>query len=210
MYEKCEIDDRIRNGVKKTLSGQGYRIKNGKIRRRETNFGSPPDGPWVFIRGMDNRRCGMWVLYHDNFKFLPEYCATKCWKVVVRVMKIKDLYMLYDIAKALNLPSKVGINARDWVRGPYLGFFYSTSKDEAKQQYDVIKKSLIPHIKEFDILYKQKCTEMEINGFKTDPLLEEKCECMFAPFEDENRTAAWNISLIMDEWERFALKTARS
>lgn len=204
MFEGCEIDEQFKNGVESVLKTHGYRITKGKIRQKVENFTMSPYGPWVFIRGMDNRQCGKWGVYHDHFKFWPMYCATQCWKVVVRVMTVRDLHTLYGIAKALNFPGKVGINKRGYVKGPYLGFFYSESEEEAKEQYKEIRKHLEEHLEDFDISYKQSCTEMEITGVKPNPLLEKKCDCAFEFIEDENASPAWHASMVMNEWEQFA------
>ena len=106
MFEGCEIDDKFSSGVKKLIESKSYRISRGKLRRIKDFFGMPHNGPWVFIRAIDSRQCGKWGTYHDYFNFMPEYCATKCWKVVVRVTTIKDLYALYDLSRALNFPGQ--------------------------------------------------------------------------------------------------------
>ncbi len=198
------MDNSILDGVTSVLNTQSYRISHGKIRKRKENFGMPVNGPWIFIRGMDHRQCGKWTLYHNHFHFVPHYCWNKCWKVVVRVTTVLDLHKLYGIAQSLNFPGKVGINTRAYAKGPYLGFFYSETEEECKDQYATIRLNLEKLIDKFDIYYKQKCTEFEISGVQPNASKECKCDAIFEQIEDENRTAEWHKDLIKQEWDHFA------
>lgn len=204
MFEHAEYDTRLWNGVKAILDTGGYRINNLKVRRRPGNFSFTLAGPWVFIRGIDNRECGKWALYHQCFNFVAGYCWNNCWKVVIRVETLADLYSLYSIAVALNFPGKVGINKRSYVKGPYLGFFYSENEEEALIQKEAFSQNLDAMEVKYDISHKQRCTEFTASRAQPDHVLEHKCDHIVAPIPDDNLQPAWLKSAIMWEWNNFA------
>uniref|UniRef100_A0A6M3J165 Uncharacterized protein n=1 Tax=viral metagenome TaxID=1070528 RepID=A0A6M3J165_9ZZZZ len=204
MFETADYDSKLWMGIKGVLETKGYCIKDLKVRRREGHFSFPLSGPWVFIRGIDHRQCGKWALYHQFFDFVPGHCWNKCWKVVIRVKTLADLHSLYSIAVALNFPGKVGINKRSYVKGPYLGFFYSESEGEALLQKEALAQNLDAMNVEYDITHKQMCTEFTASKAVPNPELEHKCDHIFAPIEDENISAAWLKSAVMWEWNNFA------
>lgn len=204
MFETADYDSKLWMGVKSVLATKGYYIKNLKVRQREGSFSFPLSGPWIFIRGIDCRQCGKWALYHQHFGFVPEYCWEKCWKVVIRVKTLTDLHNLYSIAVALNFTGKVGINKRSYVKGPYLGFFYSESEEDALIQKEAFTQNLDAMKVEHDILHKQQCTEFTASKAVPSPELEHRCDHIFAPIEDENVSPAWLKSAVMWEWNNFA------
>ena len=204
MFEREDYDHKLWRGLEKLLKKGSFRIANGKVIRREENFGYTLNGPWVFIRGIGCRECQKWGYYHDCWKIMPRYCAEKCWKVVIGVNTLHDCHNLYNLAKALNYPGKVGINKRSYVKGPYLGFFYSENEDMAKQQ----KKDFITNLEsmgiEHSIIHKQSCTEMTASKAQVDSELESKLDNIFAPIPDEFTQPDWLKSAVMWEWNNFA------
>jgi hypothetical protein len=204
MFETADYDSKLWMGVKGVLDTGGYRINGGKVKRRAENFSFPLGGPWIFIRGVDHRECGKWSLYHEHFNFVPEHCWSNCFKVVIRVSTLADLHSLYSIAVALNFPGKVGINKRSYVKGPYLGFFYSENEEEAIEQKEAFKQNLDAMEVEYEIIHKQKCTEFTASKAQPNHMLEHKCNHIFAPIPDENLSPAWLKSAVMWEWNNFA------
>jgi len=140
------------------------------------------DTPWVHVKHLVGFNCGLWHQITFNLivpqlpagqKFVPRACQN-CWKVVVKPRTLQQLFNLLEVEKALDRPSKCGIEKRDSVHGLYGGYFYNKTLEEGMDCYNIVKqamrenKHLSPLVDEVDsdgkttrVILKRACTEYE-------------------------------------------------
>ncbi len=127
--------------------------------------------PWIHIKQASWAKCNLWhqILFDKIFPqikkpgWVPIECQS-CWKVVVRPTTLQQLYHLLFIQKALNLPSKCGIERRDSVCGNYGGYFYNHSIHEGLECLKLVRKNVTDNIKngeDVEVFLKRGCTEFE-------------------------------------------------
>jgi hypothetical protein len=141
----------------KLFENRGLHIRDdGKI---EPNMGRTWNSPWVHIRIAGNRDCFLWKdVMFPAYNFVPSGCQS-CWKTVVRPSTLEQLMGLYEIQKKLDLPSKCGIELREYVHGLYGGYFYADSLEEGREQYRIVREAVPAEI---PVILKRACTEYEM------------------------------------------------
>lgn len=155
-----------------TEAGYFIRREDGKI--FTDRYRLLGDSVWHYTKVNDGDDCYRW--HHVMFKFLgfvPSQCQ-ECYKIVVRMNKIEQLFALLDLQIELGRPSKCGIEERDFVECLYGGYFYNRGLDEAIANYRIIKPRieenpiLAPILDEVDpcglpknFVIKRGCTEFE-------------------------------------------------
>jgi len=118
--------------------------------------------PWYFIKSGINRQCVLWHdIYFDEFKFIPRHCLEKCWKTVISVDTVLELFKLRDILIKLQLPSKCGIDVRTYSYNVYDGFIYGDTLGQGQRYYEIIRDALKHTIPKARIILKRGCTEFE-------------------------------------------------
>ena len=127
-----------------------------------------PRTPWHYV--IQNADCFMWsdVLFEVvsaqiGRAFVPSFCVD-CFKVVVAPRTLKELFALEALMVTLNLPSKCGIEVRDYVPRIYGGYFYTRSVEEGQEKYDIVREALDadPELgPDVPLILKRGCTEME-------------------------------------------------
>ena len=70
-------------------------------------------------------------------KWVPSKCMG-CWKVVVRLKTLKQLFSLLQLQMRMGRPSKCGIEVRESVNGLYGGYFYNHSLEEGLECYSAV------------------------------------------------------------------------
>ena len=140
------------------------------------------DTPWIHVRHEPGFECGLWHQIIFNMisaqlppgeRFVPRHCQN-CWKVVVKPRTIEQLFNLLELEKALNRPSKCGIELRDSVPGLYGGYFYNHGKEAGLECYQTVYDAISIHPvlsplldeigddgKTTRIILKRACTEFE-------------------------------------------------
>ena len=140
------------------------------------------DTPWIHIKHSFGLDCGLWhqIIFNvisaalpQDQKFVPRNCQN-CWKVVVKPRTVQQLFNLLEIEKAMDRPSKCGIEVRDSVHGLYGGYFYNKSKEAGIECYNAVYQALSenevmkPLLNEVDsdnkttrLILKRACTEFE-------------------------------------------------
>lgn len=135
-----------------------------------------PITPWHYIKPSEGDcYLHMSVIFgvmaqRAKIQFVPEYCMG-CWKVVVRPKTLKQLFALEKLQKEMNLPSKCGIEVRNYVPALYGGYFYNRSKEQGQECYEKVREAVnaCPELGEdIDIYLKRACTEMEQKFGETD------------------------------------------
>ena len=132
---------------------------DGKIDR---NMRHDYDSPWIFARTAPNRDCFLYMnLFSPTWKMVHSRCQ-ECWKVVVKPRTLEQLFNLLKLQQELNLPSKCGIELREYISALYGGYFYNNSLEEGQECYDLIKSRFKGDLlEENSTILKRGCTEME-------------------------------------------------
>jgi len=125
------------------------------------------DGPWINVRICPYRNCFLWhSIYFNRYGIIYRKCFN-CWKVVIKPQTLEDLMTLLKIQTRMDLPSKCGIERRDYARhgGKYSGFFYAPLSGEPQDGHKLLMKVRSELYKELPlstpIFLKRGCTEME-------------------------------------------------
>jgi len=117
--------------------------------------------PWIFIN-FDVRKkfCAFWnAVCTMRFSLIPTNCRTNCWKTVIKPRNVLELFETYDTMRNLDLPSKIGMDLRNYSYGAWAGFVYADTLEEGRKYYTMLKNAVRP--KRIPIILKRGCTEME-------------------------------------------------
>lgn len=122
-------------------------------------------GPWILQRPAPDRICGKWFkIYWEKYDFMPKGCRG-CWKVVVKISTLEELWKIYKLQQKLDLPSKCGLDRRTYTPAIYSSFWYAPMQQGLeggrilwKKIRDAVHAEIGPHMK---VLLKRGCTEME-------------------------------------------------
>lgn len=180
-YDHLKANDVIA-ALRPLLDNAGWNIRDvdGKLFVRHPAIAR--DTPWIHVRPAPGFNCGLWHQVTFNFvsmqqppgqQFVPRHCQN-CWKVVVKPRTLQQLFNLLEIEKALDRPSKCGIELRDSVHGLYGGYFYNKGRDAGIECYHAVYDALAanevmaPLLEELDadgrttrLILKRACTEFE-------------------------------------------------
>ena len=211
MYTKLDFDAQFTKGISKVTPALLKIGQDGRLISKDPQ--GSRNTPWVFVN-YDNRKkfCSHWNgIYCLHFGLIPTYCRFSCWKTVVKPRNVKELFECYDIFRALDLPSKIGMDVRDYTFGPWAGFIYADSLVQGKEYYRRARKA-IPE--EVPIILKRGCTEMEriTPSDKWDKLsqrdiyLEEKLNDVFSFDETHFFQAAWLKNEVKERWIKRAIE----
>lgn len=172
-YYQMVSDDDIISRFRPLLQSGGFHLRDedGKICAKTP--GMAWDTPWHHVVHSAFLDCQRWhKILFDLFSltmppgsgFVPSACQ-QCWKVVVRPKTLLGLFSLLDFQRHLNLPSKCGIEVRDYVNGLYGGYFYNHSLEQALECYKTVRAGVnkTPHLGEdVSVIVKRACTEFEM------------------------------------------------
>ena len=157
--------------------GGGFRLReDGKL---VSDASQMVEGPWHYIKRRWEFECYTW--HHVIFdqisrrmvigqKFVPSKCH-ECFKVVVRLGTLKQLFALEKLQIAMGRPCKCGLEVRDTVHGLYGGYFYNKGLDEGLERYQEVRQAinatqyLGPDV---HVILKRGCTEMELECGPSD------------------------------------------
>jgi len=160
-YSKC-VEKDIISVILPIMKQMGFYFSyEGVFKRLAVAVGL--DTPWHHVRHLKTKRCGIdHNLKFNRFGYVPPRCM-ECWKVVVGPRTLKELFLLLDIEKDLDRPSKCGIELRHYTPKHYGGYFYNSSLDEGRGCYEIVRKAVDEHISpEVGIILKRGCTEYEM------------------------------------------------
>jgi hypothetical protein len=124
--------------------------------------------PWIHACGADTKRCQMdHNIMFNLYGIIPKRCMD-CWKVVVTPKSFKELMQLEWLQKKMEVPSKCGIELRDYTPKFYGGYFYNNSVEEGQACYERVKDAVAKDISKKTaegVILKRGCTEFEmVNG----------------------------------------------
>ena len=210
MYTKLDFNKRFFNKVTE-LIGPIFKIGyDGKLISKDPC--GTLETPWVFINHDARKKfCNIWNgVYCIKFNLIPTHCRINCWKTVVKIPTVKDLYQCYEIFKQMDLPSKLGIDRRDYTTTPYAGFIYGDSLEQGRKYYKIARANIPEHI---PIILKRGCTEMERlkPSDKWDEITvedlhtEDRLNDIFR-FEEKNfAMASWVKKSVKEKWITHAI-----
>ena len=121
--------------------------------------------PWCHSKGTPFKHCNLdHQITFNTFNIIPPRCLN-CWKVVVTPTTLVQLFELEQIELQMNVPSKCGIEMRDYTPKFYGGYFYNHSLDEGRERYEQVRKMVDSNMtngKDVSVILKRGCTEYEM------------------------------------------------
>lgn len=131
-----------------------------KIKRHEKMYHNQG---WIHVRRAPWMNCTLWHhVYFQTLRAIHSGCFA-CYKVMARPTTVKDLFIMYEVMKELDLPSKCGIDTREYVRELYGGVWYAQTVEEGQEVYEKVKKAIAKSAApDIPLLLKRGCTEFEI------------------------------------------------
>lgn len=204
-----ELAAQVRNAIGTTRVVRPDTLKIGSAQ-----IALAVDIPWVFIKPGHQPYCDIWNhTYWQEMGLLPEWCRTRCHKVVVKPRNILELFNLWEVMDGLNVPGKLGVDRREYTFGPYAAFFYTTSMKEGLMRYKQVRAVVSEHLSpDVSVILKKACTEMEHKRYKGkrsdewgDPTEDDKVRemmlnDMFERREDQLHQPDWLKNLISFTW----------
>lgn len=226
MYDYLSFDDQLLRKVKQDLS-QGKKLNHeGKI--EPIAAGAAPNTPWIFISKGRHKFCGLYNhVMTQQHGLIPTYCRFQCWKTVIKPRNCKELFMLFDTLTRLQLPSKCGMDLRDYSYGAWAGFVYACSLPEGRRYHKRVLEALKKTYGEDQVsdqgsdfpgkvvcILKRGCTEMEAlrtstlwDQFDEDELTKEKkIEDMYAHNDTDAYQSDWVKNSIKERWIKRAIE----
>jgi hypothetical protein len=101
---------------------------NARDQKFRINAELPVIGPYVFT----NEACGIREpgrncfllkdVIFDMLGVIPTYCMKRCWKIVITVDTVADLFALLEVMKERQWPGKCGFDPRSYTFGNYVDF----------------------------------------------------------------------------------------
>lgn len=129
---------------------------------------------WIYAKFAFDRKCSMWLNVHFAlYRFVPSPCFD-CWKIVAKPRHLKDAFAILDLQKWMKLPSKVGMEKREYsgALGGFSAFWYAPlgcGLEKARKLYARVRKAVSEQIDpEVRVYLKRACTEMEQAAGPTD------------------------------------------
>jgi hypothetical protein len=121
--------------------------------------------PWCHQKGTPQKHCSFdHDIMFNSFRIITPKCM-QCWKVVVTPRTFDELIKLKEMEAYMDVPSKCGIEMRDYTPKFYGGYFYNNSLDEGRACLEDVQKN----VKEFigqevadGVILKRGCTEYEM------------------------------------------------
>ena len=123
------------------------------------------DTPWCHAKGTPFKHCGLdHMIIFNTYNVIPPRCQ-HCWKVVVAPNNFKQLMQLEQLEFKMDVPSKCGIELRDFTPRHYGGYFYNNSFEEGREKYEAVRKEVDRQLddgKDVSVILKRACTEFEL------------------------------------------------
>lgn len=111
----------------------------------------------------------------DQLGAIPTFCMKRCWKIVIKLKTVAELFTLLGVMKQHAWPGKCGFDGRNYTFGTYVGFCYFNSREEAEAAFDSRVQTVRERIPGAELYLKRSCTEFEMQRPSTawneqDPL----------------------------------------
>lgn len=167
-YWKLDKYDLIDKVLPELASGL-WVMNDGGVFERTIRKGVGYDTPWIHRKILTKKRCSLdHFIKFNYFGYIPPRCL-KCFKVVVAPRTLLELQALRQIQWDMNVPSKCGVEVRNYVSRLYGGYFYTDSITEGQMRYKQVRQAVDQAIgPECPVLLKRGCTEMELGKGRSD------------------------------------------
>ncbi len=100
----------------------------------------------------------------DRLGVIPTFCMKRCWKIVIKVRSVAEIFALYGVMKAHAWPGKCGWDGRDYTFGTWVGFCYFGAREEAEEAFDGRVKAVRERIPTAQLHLKRSCSEYELRA----------------------------------------------
>lgn len=119
------------------------------------------DTPWISNCISEERKCNLWGAYFNSYGIISQGCM-KCYKIVMSIPTLRDLFQVLAYQKEEELTCKCGIERRKYVGkvGKYGAYWYvplSGGVEEGRKIYARLKEKF-----PFPLILKRGCTEFEM------------------------------------------------
>lgn len=141
-----------------------YHITPSGIIKSNAPNGVSMQTPWLHQTHCPGLKCNLWhfLMFNHYGWFIPSGCQD-CWKVVVAPRTLSELFKLKDLQWELGMPSKCGIEVRDYTGKLYGGYFYNRGLHNGRKCYDIVREAVDDAISpDVPTLLKRACTEFEM------------------------------------------------
>jgi len=167
LYEKLSASDVLAQIERQIADGQ-MTLTKGKFLVRD-QLGC--DVNWVHQKIAKDRQCKKWKMYFNIYHFIPENCH-KCFKIVVRLKTLKDLFKMRELQQRLDYFSKCGPENRKIVPALYGAYWYCPIKEGlrgARKLHAEIQAEITKVSPEDTVaILKRGCSEMELSKGASD------------------------------------------
>lgn len=182
------------------------------------------ENPWIYFQKPRRKYCHYWWEIHSRrANLIPQFCRHNCWKCIVsfttqpseefpngRMGSVAELFGFMGFMQVLNLPSKIGLDIREYTYGLWKAYFYGETLEEAKKYYEVVKPILDENFQPgFSLVIQRGCTEMNAklpSRLWGDPVplaeleLERRIDDMLEYQELNYDQAEWSIQETQENW----------
>lgn len=120
-----------------------------------------PKPPYIMYAPRPDYNCLLWKdVYFENFGIIPRWCRESCWKAVVALDTVEQVFDIFDVFQKFDFPRKIGIDPRSYTPMDYAIFIYGTSEEEVQSRLN----QLLPYVPDTRIKpwVKFGCTEMAL------------------------------------------------
>ena len=120
------------------------------------------DTPWISNCTSEERKCNLWGAYFNNYGIISQGCL-KCYKVVMSIPTLRDLFQVLTYQKGSELTCKCGIERRKYVGkvGKYGAYWYAPLA-EGVEGGRIVYKNIKEAFPQFPLILKRGCTEFEM------------------------------------------------
>ncbi len=131
-----------------------------------------PNNPWIHTVQSKERFCVFWLQTVFKFYGLISKPCHSCWKIVACPKSLKEALEIRDLQRTLDIPSKVGLEEREYSPGLWHAFWYCPLEgglEEARETHEMVagKVKQVLGITS-PVILKRACTEMEIRAGDSD------------------------------------------
>ncbi len=180
--------------------------------------GYDENSPWIHTKFDGDRNCGLWSgVMFKVFRIVPKGCFD-CWKVVTRPRNLKETMAVLELQKKMNLPSKVGMEQRDYSGklGGWGAFWYCPlggGLAGARKHHRMVEKAVHKKVSpELNVFLKRACTEMEMGLGPTEKwvyqkeweMFEELIVASFEPLAEPGLAPKFLEMHVMRKWIEWA------
>jgi hypothetical protein len=153
--------------VFRQLFNEGWYI-DPKTKKITCNQALDINRPWVYVNPDQTRDCNLQQAIFNCCDFVPQRCMN-CWKVVVKMDYVAQLFAVYDWMKKFTKQSfgksrfcKCGMEERKHVHYQYGAYFYCDSKEQGQKRYKEVRAAIDAIDPSIEVTLKRYCTEFEL------------------------------------------------